>query len=173
LRAFIFAESGGTGFYDDGRLLIRFENYTFINRAGLSKDLVNSVSNSEEYYRYDVNGQWIPIHDTPDMRYDALKWAIGLDEEAAYESVSMGFSQIMGHNYKELGYSSAKEMFEEFSRGYSAQLDGFTTFLVNYRNGVILKALQEDNYIAAIEAYNGDKNYSGSLEKFEKAAGIR
>ena len=111
LRAFVYTELGGTGFYNDGRLLIRFENYTFVNQAGLSKDLVKSDSNSKEFYRKDANSPWISIHDTPDTRYAALQWALNLTEEAAYRSISMGFPQIMGFNYADLGYSSAKEMY--------------------------------------------------------------
>ena len=176
LEAYVYCEStSGSGFFRDGRLLIRFENYTFIDEANklgsnLSYDLVKYNPNNyeDEHYRKNTNSDWISIHDTPNTRYASLEWAKSLNREAAYRSISMGFPQIMGFNYAMLGYESAEQMYNAFSSGYTGQINGFFAFVQNDHNGAIINALKNNDARKAIALYNGSGNVEAYLGKFDK-----
>lgn len=58
--------------------------------------------------------------------------------------------------YKAAGYNSAKEMYEDFSKGNEQQLKGMITFFKNYNNGNTLKALQKGDLKSFVTQYNGD-----------------
>jgi hypothetical protein len=88
--------------------------------------------------------------------YAAFNFAQSLNEEAAYQSISMGLGQIMGGNFKSAGYSSAKEMYEDFNKGHEQQIKGMITFFENYRNGGTLKALQKMDIETFVSQYNGN-----------------
>ena len=51
----------------------------------------------------------IDQYGNPSNQYRRFEKAKKLDEEAAYSSISYGSFQIMGSNYKDAGYKSAKE----------------------------------------------------------------
>ena len=87
------------------------------------------------------------------------------DENAAYESISMGMGQIMGFNYADAGYNSAKEMYDDFSTGNEEQIRGMVTFISNYNNGKALQALQDGNLESFISQYNG----SGMVDTYKNS----
>ena len=62
----------------------------------------------------------------------------------------------MGNNHKICGYSSAKQMVDEFCKGESIQLDGFVSFIKN--NTSLYKALKVKDWNKAAYYYNG-KSY--------------
>ncbi|WP_372999464.1 N-acetylmuramidase domain-containing protein, partial [Lutispora sp.] len=157
LAAVILVESSGSGFVDDN-LKIRFENHIFVGKAGHS-DLITHGSPkwTGHQWRSSTKEKWQKVHTGKQSgEYAAFEFALSIDEDAAYESISMGMGQIMGFNYKAAGYNSAKEMYEDFNKGNEQQLKGMITFFKNYNNGNTLKALQKGDLKSFVTQYNGD-----------------
>ncbi|MPN48632.1 hypothetical protein SDC9_196243 [bioreactor metagenome] len=159
LAAVILVESGGSGFVD-GNLKIRFENHYFLNRTSGYEDLF-TYDWKTHAFRTSVDEEWSKVHTgKQSTEYAAFNFALTLKEEAAYQSISMGLGQIMGGNFAACGYSSAKEMFEDFSRGHEQQIEGMATFFKNYNNGSTLKALQNGDLATFVSQYNGNGQVS-------------
>ncbi len=90
------------GFERDGELRIRFERQIFAARTG----------------------KWIAnLHRNPEDERRALAAAIVHDEEAAYACLSMGGSGLKGFRARQVGYGSAREMWEAMGRSEAHQLD--------------------------------------------------
>lgn len=83
----------------------------------------------------------------------------------------MGLVQIMGFNYATSGYSSAKEMFEDFSIGHQQQIIGMVEFIKNNNNGKTLQALQNNNISSFVTQYNGPGNVSAYTLKINTKKG--
>ena len=78
----------------------------------------------------------------------------------------MGMGQIMGFNYADAGYASAKAMFQEFSLGEQYQVISMTK-LIHSRSSWNQAVLDMDPYAFALH-YNGDS--SGDYAKKIKSA---
>lgn len=85
--------------------------------------------------------------------YRRLRKAFTLDATAALESCSWGAFQIMGSNYKALGYASVQEMVRDLSRSERPHLKGFVNFVK--ADPVLLKALQHQDFTGFAARYNG------------------
>jgi hypothetical protein len=163
LAGVILVESSGSGFVD-GNLKIRFENHVFIGKTRHS-DLFAYGSPKWKGHRWrrSTEEEWQTVHTGKQTsEYEAFKFALSLDEDAAYQSISMGMGQIMGFNHKVAGYDSAREMFEDFSKGHEQQIKGMITFFKGYNNGNMLKALQKGDLESFVKQYNG----SGQVEAY-------
>lgn len=79
-----------------------------------------------------------------------------INNEMAYRSISIGVGQVMGSNAKELGFVSAKDMFDYAAMGFSGQVEIMLQFILV--NGLI-DELQRKDWSAFARAYNG-KNYA-------------
>ncbi len=162
LKAIIETESRGAGFVD-GKLKIRFELHIFINQLGYELSNVFLIKNKIHYYKQDC--EWKYIHDSQETEYAAFEIAKSYNENAAYESVSMGLGQVMGFNYKRLGYDSAKEMFDEFSKGEIYQITGMLSYIANTIN--MVNSIRNKDWDAIALLYNGSGNieyYSGIIK---------
>lgn len=164
LGGLILTESSSYGFVD-GKLLIRFENHVFLKKTDNSD--AASIFKAENGHYYYKDGQWNATHGNgQSSEYEAFELAKALDETAAYLAISMGLPQIMGHNYSDMGYNSAKEMFEDFSIGETNQMDAFGRFIAAYKDGNLLAACQNANFYEIGQLYNGDgQTYGPKLEK--------
>jgi RHS repeat-associated protein len=180
LGAIIFTESSGGGFYENGSLKIRFEDHIFLNSwAGTngkySEYFIHSSSDySLERYKLSLDGEWLQTHIPGNQQlseYGAFNLALSLDEDAAYNAISMGFGQIMGFNYSAAGYSSAKEMYEDFSKGELQQIQGMMNYINNYDRGSLLQALQDRDYNAFGLGYNNSSGYGSKISNNMKLYG--
>ncbi|WP_127489372.1 N-acetylmuramidase domain-containing protein [Paenibacillus ehimensis] len=171
LAAVILVESSGSGFVD-GKLKIRFENHQFVDRAGY-KELFTWSSEARwkgHKFRESVKHEWKMVHTGSQMgEYAAFEFAKKLKESAAYEAISMGMGQIMGFNYKQAGYHSAREMFDDFNRGHEQQINGMIHFMRGYNGGKLLKALKNNDLRSFVTQYNGSGQVDAYTEKMEKA----
>lgn len=138
--AVLKVESGGAGFAESGKIIIRFENHVFYKYWGKS----NPTEFAEHFhfnpdkkwdghkFRKETTGDFInqhTKHKNQDTEWEVLEFARSLDDEAALKSISMGAAQLMGFNCDMLGYESAREMFDHMSSGLRPQLDGLFTFI--------------------------------------------
>lgn len=172
LGAIVFTESSGGGFYENGSLKIRFEDHIFLNSwAGTNGEysdyFIHSSSDySKERYRLTLDGEWLQTHISGNQQfseYGAFNLALSLDENAGYNAISMGFGQIMGFNYSAAGYSSAKGMYEDFSKGELQQIQGMMKFINKYDGGSLLEALQNRDYNAFGWGYNNSSGYGSKI----------
>jgi hypothetical protein len=160
LGAVVLVESGGSGFVN-GKLKIRFEVHHFVEHP-TSLFSFGKPTYKEHRYRENPKMEWKKVHTgKQSSEYDTLNFAITQNEEKAYRAISMGLTQIMGSNYKALGYKSAKEMFQKFSTGHEEQIKGFVSF-IKYTN--LVRKLQKNDLRGFVSGYNG----KGNIEHYTK-----
>lgn len=165
LGGIILTESLGEGFVN-GKLLIRFENKTFLNRTNNSDaSSVFKIENDASYYY--INEQWIKTHGNGQTsEYEAFELAKNYDEKSAYESISMGLPQIMGFNHTSAGYDSAQNMFDDFYASEVSQVSALGKYIVTYNDGILLSACHDRNLFQIAKIYNGNGEvYKPILEK--------
>lgn len=168
--AVLAAESGGNAFAADGRMIIRFENHVFFNLWGKNNQEVffrhfqfdrSSPRNSwkSHTWRANTSVDFAPFHGTQALEWQVLSFARALDDTAALSSISMGAPQVMGFNFKRLGYESVQRMFEYFARSAHAQLLAMFDF-VKSPSGVstAIQALQNHDFLTFASIYNGPAN---------------
>ena len=161
-------ESGKLAHSTDGRPIIRFEAAWF--KKELDDDELFSdhfkIADSRPWEKpqyYGVGDRWESIHTgQQESEYEALRRAVLLDPEAAYHSTSMGVAQIMGFNFKRLGYDSALEMFNDFERSMIMQVVGFLNFLLT--DPKLYQAMLDYDFETIALKYNGSSKYGPLLE---------
>jgi len=163
IKAVTEVESPIGGFNQDGTLVILFEAHIFWKQ--LRKRSINPVlyANQNKYKNI-----LSPIQN-PDLypktqkeRYQQLRLATTIHPEAAYESCSWGMFQILGRNATSLGYSSARNMVDEFQKGDSQQLSAFINYiLINYLDD----ELRNHDWQAFARGYNGSEYWKNEYDK--------
>ncbi|MBK0062623.1 MULTISPECIES: N-acetylmuramidase domain-containing protein [unclassified Acinetobacter] len=164
IRVFGAVEGQGVGFLNNGKAKILFERHrmyeylkqfkseTFAkNQMKLVPNLVNTKTGG-----YQGN----------EAEYVRLTRARQIHEVAALQSTSWGQFQIMGENWKALGYSSVQEFVEQMQSSESCQLEAFIRF-IEWKPG-LLEALKKQDWDTVFTLYNG-KNYKklGYQAKFQ------
>ena len=167
-------ESNGKGF-EDGRVIIRFENHIFWKYWGKNHEFLFN-----DHFAFDKKKPWTDhlfrgklgddlwkdFHKKGQQgEWEVFKFARDLDECCAIDSISMGMSQIMGFNFGRIGYKSEKEMFDTFSTEIRSQIIGLFDFI-----GIGTKmcsALQDKDFLTFAKLYNGPGNaevYSNKIK---------
>lgn len=154
LEAIAEVESNGFGWFDDGRIKIlpephKFDDYLPASRKGLAHRLGLATAS---YAATKASGHYKRMTNGPGPRYAFLARMIELDENAAFNAISVGRFQIMGFNHAVCGYPTAKAMFEAFVDSEANQLRAFGRFLVDKR---LKPALAAENFDLVEERYNG------------------
>jgi len=160
------AESGLQFFTKRGLPLIRVELHRF--RHFLKNDEVfntyfrhSSVKPWEEHqWRREPSSPWRNFHGSQDSEREVFEFAKQINENAAYRSTSVGASQIMGDNFKIVGYRSPQDMFEDFSSSEEAQIVGFFSYV---NNTSCIASLRRGDYFSFAACYNGP----GQAEKYK------
>ena len=163
-------ESGRLAHSTDGRPIIRFEALEFRNQLGIDRrdafDKNFQVSDPRawekpQYYR--AGERWESIHTgQQESEYEALRRAVLIDPEAAYQSTSMGVAQIMGFNHQRIGYNSAADMYDDFERSMIMQVVGFMNFLMT--DPYLYQAILDYDFETIALKYNGSSKYAPLLE---------
>ncbi len=156
--AIISVESGGKGF-DEGKVLIRFENHLFYKYWGKENEKIFF-----EHFTFDSNRRWLghrfrknkrddweTFHGDQEKEHEVLRFARKLDKNAAYMSISMGLAQILGSNSKIIGYESAEEMYENFSKDIRYHILGMFDFF----SPRMIKYLRNREFVNFAKYYNG------------------
>lgn len=160
--AVLKCESGGAGFHrDSGKMIIRFENHIFWDQWGSSNAsrfhqhfLYSSGQRwTGHKYRMSPTDAWASFHGNQSKEWQVLELARSMNDTAALKSISMGAAQVMGFNFKTLGYASVQEMFESMSVSLPAQLDGMFAYIQASRT--CMNGLQSGNYVQFARGYNG------------------
>lgn len=149
LLAVVETESAGVAFWKVGNFskpAIRFEGHYFYARIaddrkaeairlGLASPKVGGVANPRSY----------------SARYALLERARAFDENAALESTSWGLGQVMGANWRDLGYKSVKE-FVASQNTITGQVEAMLRFI---KVNNLIRHIQNKNWTAFAKAYNG------------------
>jgi len=160
--AVLQVESGGQGFHrDSGDMIIRFENHIFYDQWGKSNrstfDQHFQFSSGQRWtghkFRQSATDPWMSFHGNQSKEWTVLDKARALDDTGALKSISMGAAQIMGFNYKTLGYESVQDMFESMSASLPTQLDGMFAFI--QANATCMAGLRSGDYTRFARGYNG------------------
>ena len=138
LMAFIEVESGGKGFdQTTGKLIIQFEPAWFKRKAPISPPGIWSQNKVERQ-----GAEWIAFED-----------AYRINPNAAMESTSIGLGQVMGFNYKRLGYPSVAAMWNDAKKGVERQIWQMAKFIVT--DPRLINALRTKNWHLVAIYYNG------------------
>ena len=171
--AVVAIESGGSGMGPDGRMIIRFENHLFWSGWGKANAATynqffqfdQAVSWRGHKYRTSAGAPWQDVHANQASEWAALAHARTLNDRAARSSISMGLVQILGSNFRAIGYDTVDAMFDAFSADERFQLLGFFNFVKNDQRQI--NALRAQDFVAFARIYNGpgQPDYYGGLIK--------
>ena len=152
IKAINDVESPKGGFYADGTPVILFERhkyyqaltdrhwYTKRNEMHLNyPDICNPSAGD-----YNVRPQ-----------YEKLEIAATLNWDAAHESASWGFGQVMGFNWQKLGYESVRDFVTKMYESEGQQLDAVCRYI---KATGLDAALRRKDWAAFAKGYNG-KDY--------------
>jgi len=171
------AEQSGPAFSPDGRLVIRFENHLFWQLWGKENE-----AKFQQHFAYDPDTPWQghqwrsntslpwqPVHDNQQQEWQAFAFAQQLDETAAKSSISMGLMQLLGLQYARLGYPSVQEMFQAFATSEQSQIEAF---FGSIQTGGMITALQQGDFFAFANFYNGPGQATAYTEVIERNLAI-
>ena len=172
LRAVMEVECKGRGFNSDGSPVILFERHKFYQ--GLRA--INWKTKAAELYKAypDIcNPNWGGYGKSSEQ-HSKLERAAALNREVALESTSWGLGQVMGFNWKSLGYPSLQAFINAMYKDEISQLDAMCRFIKV--NG-LLRYIKSKNWAAFAEAYNGpdykrnsyDTKLAAAYEKYSGA----
>ena len=155
--AILGVESAGRAF-EDGRMIIRFENHIFLHYWGqhqrelFDRHFTGSSNGNEHRWRPDANGAWLPCHINQAGEWQIFEFARSLDEQGALFAISMGAAQIMGFNHATVGFPTAQAMFAAFQSDVRHQLAALFRFIeVNQ----LQEAMRRADFVTFARTYNG------------------
>ena len=156
LHAFMDVEAAGSGFDSHGRPKMLFEPHVFYrNLSGTKRS--RAMSAGLAYSRWGTKPY-------PKDSYPRLVAAMEIDETAALKSASWGLGQILGENYKSVGFSSPQAMVLAFMNDEEEHLEAIVNFLIANHIDDDLKA---HNWAVVACVYNGPgyakHNYHGRM----------
>lgn len=152
LRAVMDVECKGRGFNSDGTPVILFERHKFY--YGLQA--INWITKSKEWYKLypDICNPTWGGYGKESQQHERLRRAAALNRDVALESASWGLGQVLGENWKDLGYKSLQDFINAMYKDEVSQLDAMCRFIKH--NGLI-KHIQSKSWAKFARAYNGPK----------------
>ncbi len=160
LAAVIEVESAGKLYArvgDRDEPLIRFEGHWFDRRL--------DGPNRERARKEDLSSPRAGAVKNPvsqAQRWQMLDRAMIIDKAAALESVSWGIGQVMGGNWKTLGYSSVEELVAEARAGGAGQL----RLMIRYLECTgLVPALKRRDWAAVAGGYNGPRYRTNAYDR--------
>lgn len=156
IHAFMDVEAAGSGFDSRGRPKMLFEPHVFYRNLSGTKR-TKAVNAGLAYSRW---GQ----RPYPRDSYPRLEQAMQIDETAALKSASWGLGQVLGENYRIVGYNTPQAMVREFMEDEEAHLEAMIQFLIANH---IDDDLRAHRWSTVARVYNGPgyakHNYDGRM----------
>lgn len=165
IRVFGATEGRGVGFLKNGKAKILFERHRMY--FYLSQFKGKAYANQQMKCCPSIVNMTPGGYKGEDAEYTRLRLAQNIHAESALMSCSWGQFQIMGENWKDLGYQSVFDFVDQMQSSESLQLEAFIRF-IEWKPG-LLAALQKQEWHTVFTLYNG-KNYKklGYQAKFQK-----
>lgn len=173
IRVFGAVEGRGVGFLSNGKPKILFERHRMYAYLRLKKGTAFADKMAAE--RPNIVNRKTGGYLGNEAEYVRLEQAKQIDVDSALMSTSWGQFQVMGENWKQLGYSSVQEFVEQQFASESYQLEAFIRF-IEWKTGTfdkkkvtLIDALRAENWDIVFTLYNGP-NYKklGYQAKFQK-----
>lgn len=156
IKSVMDIESGGNAFLN-GRMVVRLEPHVLLGRSPHTELVQNTFQGTNSWrpsgHKVLISNQWLPVHGSQENEYRAIEIAERIDAEATYQSMSMGWAQIMGFHFDRLGYDNARQMFRGFSAAKVVQDWGFVSFILS--DVALLRALRAKDSYTFAKIYNG------------------
>lgn len=118
--------------------LLKGEQRAEAVRRGLAHPAVGGIK---------VPSQWAAV-------YDMIERMKQINEEAALMSCSWGMGQVMGENYRDLGYASVYELVEANYKSADGQLDCMIRFIKRFS---LVDEIQRGDWKGFAVVYNGPR----------------
>jgi hypothetical protein len=169
-------ESSGKGFLAFGKPRILFEGHVFWNelkkRNIEPNNFLNSLSQDVLYEKWTKK-----YYKGGEGEYERMEKAANISampgtKEAAYCSASWGSFQIMGYNYKNLGYTSIDNWVNAMNDHEREHLAAFGKFIAfkSISGKKLTDWLKEKNWEKFAEGYNGSGYKQNKYDEKLKAA---
>lgn len=161
IKAIERVESGGkTGFDSKNRPVILYERHIFSRNSKHSFDEAYPDISLKKGYKLKKKGDDVSADQQAlnyyaagsDANYKRLAKAYQLNNEAALKACSWGKFQVLGENYKDIGFSSVKEMVSDIAKGPKGHLKSFIGYIKSKK---LQKAMQEKEWGKIAAGYNG------------------
>ena len=165
IRVLGAVESQGVGFLRNGKAKILYERhrmYFYLCQAkgkAFANDQMKKIPSLVNSIAGGYKGN--------EAEYTRLSLAMNIHKDSALMSTSWGQFQIMGENWKDLGYASVQEFVDQQQISETHQMEAFLRF-IEWKPG-LLDALRKADWHTVITLYNGS-NYKklGYQAKFQK-----
>jgi peptidoglycan hydrolase-like protein with peptidoglycan-binding domain len=173
IRVFGAVEGRGVGFLSNGKPKILVERHRMYAYLRLKKGTAFADKMAAE--RPNIVNRKTGGYLGNEAEYVRLEQAKQIDVDSALMSTSWGQFQVMGENWKQLGYASVQEFVEQQFASESYQLEAFIRF-IEWKTGTfdkkkvtLIDALRAENWDIVFTLYNGP-NYKklGYQAKFQK-----
>lgn len=152
IKALSDVESPKGGFNPDGTPKILFERHKFW-KALTDRNWITKRNEMHLEYPDICNPKAGGYNERP--QYEKLEIAATLNWDAAHESTSWGFGQVMGFNWEALGYDSVRDFVSLMYASEGYQLDAVCRYIkVNHLDD----ALRRKDWAGFAKGYNG-KDY--------------
>ena len=150
LKAVIDVEAKSSGFDSEGRPTILFERHKMWKYLGEANYFTKRQQLNDLFP--DVCSSSTGSYNTR-PQYEKLAIAESLHWDAAHMSASWGLGQVMGFNWKSLGYPSLRSFINDMYDSESKQLDAMCRYIkVNY----LVDELQRHDWAGFAKGYNGE-----------------
>ncbi len=100
-------------------------------------------------------------------RYDLLARAQQIDNDAALASCSWGVGQVMGNNWRALGFGSVEELVNRCKQSVAGQVDVMSRFI---RANHLVDELQGHRWKDFAVAYNGPSALAAGYDRLIERA---
>lgn len=162
IKAIAEVETLGAGYLDNGKPKILFERHRmhFYLTQKFGKNKANDLMSKHPNI---VNTKTGGYHGGI-AEHTRLSQAKQIDIECALQSASWGRFQLMGENWKALGYSSVQEFVAQQEQSESLQFEAFLRYCetksgeIDNKDWKLIDALRQENWHVVFSLYNG-RNY--------------
>lgn len=174
-KAVISIESAGNSFGPDGNMIIRFENHVF--RDAVAKTRPEKMAEVDAHFKSGSpvwtghqwrqdSGAWQNQHDGGQAEeWATFNLARKIDESAAMQAISMGAAQILGTNYRAVGYDTPQEMFNAYNDKNTGEFNQIAGFFAYVRAANLVDAIRAKDWRKFAASYNG----SGQVDYYANA----
>jgi hypothetical protein len=156
IHAFMEVEANGSGFDAQGRPKALFEPHVFYRNLS-GEERQRAVDEGLAYARW-RRGNY------PTDSFPRIKAAMRINQAAALKATSWGATQILGENYRMVGYATVEDMVSAFMDDEENHLEAMVNFLI--ASGID-DDLREHRWEIVARVYNGPKyaehNYHGRM----------
>lgn len=163
LKAIFYTECKSSGFNNDGTPVILFERHVF--RQRLIKNKLSVLADKLVKSHPGLCNSKAGGYGLYSQQHRRLEAASVYDRTSALESASWGIGQVMGYQWRSLGYPSLQAFINAMYKDEASQLDAVCRYLVV--NGID-KYIRAENWDMVAKLYNGSKykenQYDDKLE---------